>query len=281
MTRPAGRSLIRTRLFSACQAVIDAATTGIRSVHEGLWLGVLDFRHLQAVTDRQYERWRSYGSADYNLSGLMPWEEAALDRYFVGCRSLLVGAAGGGREVLALARRGYRVTAFDCSMALLDRCRQLIAAEGLEVSTAPCAPGRVPDGVGTHDGAIVGWGGYMHIPGLTARVEFLGEIRSQLVPAGPLLLSFFSSRQRSRSDRWVAGIARRVRRIRGSSDSVEVGDRLAGTFDHRFTEEEIESELESAGFEMVHFAHQPYGHAVGRSRLDGPGEARLEGRSNR
>jgi hypothetical protein len=39
-----------------------------------------------------------------------------------------------------------------------------------------------------------------------------------------------------------------------------------GTFDHRFTEAEIVSELESAGLDVVHFAHQPYGHAVGRSR---------------
>ena len=31
------------------------------------------------------------------------------------------------------------------------------------------------------------------------------------------------------------------------------------------------SELASAGFEMVHFAHQPYGHAVGKLRLDGAG----------
>jgi hypothetical protein len=273
--------LIRTRVFRACQTVVDVVTGGIKSVHEGLWLGLLDHRHVQVITDERYESWRTYGSDDYNLSGLMPWEESALDRFFVGCRSLLVGAAGGGREVLALARRGYEVTAFDCSSHLLDRCRRLAADEGLTVSAAVSPPDRVPEGVGRHHGAIVGWGGYMHIPGLTARVEFLGEIRSHLVPAGPLLLSFFSSRQRSRSDRWVAGIARRVRRIRGSSDSVEVGDRLAGTFDHRFTEEEIESELESAGFEMVHFAHQPYGHAVGRSRLDGPGEARLEGRSNR
>ncbi len=260
---------------------MDVVTAGIRSVHEGLWLGVLDHHHLQAITDQQYERWRNYGSTDYNLAGLMPWEESALDRFFVGCRSLLVGAAGGGREVLALARRGYQVTAFDCSGHLLDRCRQLVADKGLAISTAQSPPGRVPDGVGQHDGAIVGWGGYMHIPGRTARVEFLGEVRSHLVPAGPLLLSFFSSRQRSRSDGWVAGVAGLIRRLRGSRDSVEVGDRLAGTFDHRFTEDEVGSELESAGFEMVHFAHRPCGHAVCRSRLAGQGEAGSEGRSNR
>jgi SAM-dependent methyltransferase len=267
---------MRLRVFTACQAVVDAATVGVRSVHEGLWLGLLDHRHLQVVTDQRYESWRRYGSDDHNLSGLMPWEESALDRFFGGCSSLLVGAAGGGREVLALAGRGYQVTAFDCSAHLLDHCRRLVADEGIAVATALCPPDRVPDGVGRHDGAIMGWGGYMHIPGRAARVGFLEQIRSHLLPGGPLLLSFFSNRQPSRSDRWVAGIAGVIRRVRRSRDPVEIGDRLAGTFDHRFCEEEIASELESAGFEMVHFAHQPYGHAVGRLRPDRSGDACAE-----
>jgi len=60
--------------------------------------------------------------------------------------------------------------------------------------------------------------------------------------------------------------------MRQGPDQVDIGDRLAGTFDHRFSMEEIDFELRSAGFEMVHFAHQPYGHSVGRSRLEGPRE---------
>jgi hypothetical protein len=265
--------LIRLRLFTECQAVVDAVTTGVRSVHEGLWLGLLDHPHLRAVTDQRYEMWRTYGADDHNLSGLMPWEESALDRFFGGCGSLLVGAAGGGREVLALARQGYRVTAFDCSEHLLNRCRRLLADEGLAVSAAVSPPDHVPDGVGQSDGAIIGWGGYMHIPGRPARVNFMQQIRSHLPPGGPLLLSFFSHRQPSRSDRLVAGIAGVIRRLRRSRDPVEVGDRISRTFDHRFCEEVIGSELESAGFDMIHSTHQPYGHAVGRSRLDGSADA--------
>jgi hypothetical protein len=177
--------LIRLRLFTECQAVVDAVTTGVRSVHEGLWLGLLDHPHLRAVTDQRYEMWRTYGADDHNLSGLMPWEESALDRFFGGCGSLLVGAAGGGREVLALARQGYRVTAFDCSEHLLNRCRRLLADEGLAVSAAVSPPDHVPDGVGQSDGAIIGWGGYMHIPGRPARVNFMQQIRSHLPPGGP------------------------------------------------------------------------------------------------
>jgi hypothetical protein len=258
--------LKRLRVFTACQAVVDIITTGVSAVHEGLWLGLLDHRHLQAVTDRRYEKWRSYGSDDHIRAGLMPWEESAMDRFFGGCGSLLIGAAGGGREVLALARRGYRVAAFDCLDHLLDRCQRLVSDEGLDVIVAKSSPDRLPDGVGQHDGAIMGWGGYMHIPGRSARVQFLGKIRAILPPGGPVLLSFFSHRQPSRSDRLVAGIAGVIRRVRRSRDPVEVGDRIAGTFDHRFTEAEIVSELASAGFDVVHFAHQPYGHAVGRSR---------------
>lgn len=44
---------------------------------------------------------------------------------------LEVGAATG-KYTLALARRGYRVTAVDLSAALIERCRQNLIGEGLE-----------------------------------------------------------------------------------------------------------------------------------------------------
>ncbi len=48
---------------------------------------------------------------------------------------------------------------------------------------------------------------------------------------------------------------------------MELGDSLRDTFDHHFTEDEVRGELAEAGFEMLHFAACPYGHAVGVVRL--------------
>ena len=65
--------------------------------------------------------------------------------------------------------------------------------------------------------------------------------------------------------RWIFKIASVLRRVRRSNEPVEIGDTLDGTFDHYFTEEEIKAELEAAGFEMIHYAADPFGHAVGRA----------------
>jgi hypothetical protein len=61
--------------------------------------------------DLAYARKQSY---DWITQGLAPFEERAISRYFPAPPgTLLIGAAGAGREALALARQGYRVVAFD------------------------------------------------------------------------------------------------------------------------------------------------------------------------
>lgn len=54
-----------------------------------------------------------------------------LDRYLPAEGPILEVGAATGRYTLELARRGYRVTAVDLSQALIERCRQRIAAAGL------------------------------------------------------------------------------------------------------------------------------------------------------
>jgi S-adenosylmethionine-dependent methyltransferase len=54
-----------------------------------------------------------------------------LTRYLPPTGSILEIGAGTGRYTLDLCRRGYLVTAVDLSAALLQRCQQRLAAEGL------------------------------------------------------------------------------------------------------------------------------------------------------
>src|SRR5687768_11996115 len=96
----------QARVYDASRRVFDAATAAARAVFVGTWLGLLDRRALQAADELYYRRVRMYHNDGYNLSGLFAWEADAFDRYFQGCRSLLVTSAGGGREVVALERRG-------------------------------------------------------------------------------------------------------------------------------------------------------------------------------
>lgn len=250
-------------LFRLADGIFRRADAGMQAVHQGFWLGWMGAKSLNEATRLYYADTSKYLDPEYNSSGLKEWESQILDRYFNKCRTLLVGAVGGGREVVALAERELEVTAFECSSEMVEAARQLLAEKGLAAQVIHAKPGEVPELEGLFDGAIVGWGGYMHIPGKAARVRFLESLRERVQPDAPLLLSFFTRNPDSRVFHWSCRVARIIRRLRLSREEVDLGDALAGSFDHHFTKEEITSELAAAGFSMVHYSENPVGHAVG------------------
>ena len=112
-------------------------------------------------------------------------------------------------------------------------------------------------------GAILGWAAYMHIAGRQRRVGFLRALRRFIKPGGPLLLSFFVYED-SRARRLTSGLAGAIRAMR-RAEPLERGDSFTGTFDHRFTREEIRQELTASGFELAFYSEHLYGHAVARA----------------
>ena len=261
----------RVRVFAVADSAFRFTVSGLRALHQGFWLGALDHRDLDALAELQYSRWTQYRSDDHNLSGLRDWELAALTTYFPGHGSLLVAAAGGGREVFSLSGMGYDVDAFDCAAALVEHCREQLRRQGIEARVQRAAPSQVPGNLGRYAGIVIGWGGYMHIAGRSRRIAFLQALRQHADESAPLLLSFFTRGGASRQLEWTHRIARRVRALRFSPDEVELGDTLEGTFDHLFTEADLQSELSAGGFELVDYRESPYGHAVARAGpLDEP-----------
>jgi SAM-dependent methyltransferase len=250
-------------LFRLADGIFRRADAGMQAVHQGFWLGWMGSKSLNEATRLYYQGVPKYLESEYNTSGLKAWEAEVLDRFFGECRTLLVGAAGGGREVVALARKGLEVMAFECSAEMVEAARDLLAEAALVAEVLDSKPGEVPRLETLSDGVIVGWGGYMHIPGRAARIRFLEELRERVHPGGPLLLSFFTRSSDSRLFSWIQRLARVIRRLRFSREEVELGDALAGSFDHHFTKEEIASELAAAGFQLVEYQEDPVGHAVG------------------
>ena len=259
------RSSRPARWYERADRVERALLSAVDVLHQGGWLGLMGPNALHAATDLYYEGAARYVGRDYNLGGFQPWEEEAVRRHFTSARSVLIAAAGGGREAFALERRGLSVRAFDCVGALVEAANRIAAEEGLVVRLDLAAPDVVPDGLGTFDAAVIGWGGYMHIPGRATRVAFLQQLRRHLHPGAPVLLSFFERASSARRFRAVGAIATFVRRARMSSEPVELGDSLAGSFDHHFTRDELLAELEAGGFEPVEYASVPYAHAVARA----------------
>lgn len=233
-------------------------------IYIGVWLGVLTRRQLHAVGEWKYGRDERYWTDAYNKSGLWDWEKTAMDRSFAGCKSLLLAAAGGGREVLALRRRGVEVEAFESDPGLVQFANELLEKEGMvgDVKLAPWDS--CPDYELEFDGVMVGWGAYTHIRGRERRIDFLQEVRSRVVPGSPILLSFAT---RDETSGYFRGI-RRIANVFASvlrRESIELGDSLVPHYVHYFTKAQLESEIVAADFELVVFKRMPYGHAVGRA----------------
>ena len=64
--------------------------------------------------------------AEHQLEYDLTWRY--LERYLPAEGAVLEIGAAAGRYTLQLARRGYRVTAVDLSAALIERCRENLAA---------------------------------------------------------------------------------------------------------------------------------------------------------
>jgi SAM-dependent methyltransferase len=229
-----------------------------------IWLGVLDNRDLNAVTAVGYNH-SGFETKEHNSMGLWEWEEAIVDQIFDNCRTLLVAAAGGGRETIALAKKGFHVTAFDSSDALTSACRTNISRAKVGAVILDAEPDKVPEGLKIYDGLIVGRGAYHHIPGQQTRIRFLQMCRNHLAPGAPIFLDdFHVLKAHSYGSSIVANIARFVRWLRRSPDSIDFGDHLNSVnYYHRFRRDEIEFELNESGFRLGLYAETPWPHGEG------------------
>ncbi len=249
------------RLYLWMRAALERWLALQRALFEGLWLGLLGRGQLHALDAACYDAWQQFSDPAYNRGGLLAWEESAVTSRFGGCRRLLVAAAGGGREVLALERLGYEVEAFECHGALAAAANVLLAEEGCAARVRAAPRDGCPDFSARLDGAIIGWGAYTLIQGRQHRVAFLRQLRRRLAVGAPLLVSFFHRRGEERGDAWRTAIAGALRRLRRRPPP-ELGDALAPNFVHRFSRDEIAAELAEGGFEMAHHDTRDYGHAV-------------------
>lgn len=253
-----------TRLYFRSYRALTAFSRILSAAYVGFWLGILTRAQVLAIGERYYSQERAYWTDEYNKDGLSVWEKRVLERDFSACRRVLVAAAGGGREVLALRKLGHEAHGFEAHPGLVRVANGVLEREGLVPDIQQAPWDHCPDIDETFDGIIVGWGAYMHIRQRDRRITFLRELRERVAPGAPILLSFYSIPKDSRYFRAVARIGNFLARVL-RRDPVQVGDCLTPNYTHFFTRERLESELVAGGFEPVSFEHLEYGHAVGRA----------------
>lgn len=229
---------------------------------QSLGLGLLDPEELVRLTVQRFES-SDYLDPTYNTgSGLWLWEREALRRFFPPTGRIVVGAAGSGREMIALHRAGYSVDGFECAHRLAEAGEEILRNAGCPGRLIWAPPGTVPALAGPFDGAIMGWSGYMYIPLRAQRVRLLQDFRRILRSGAPLLVSFKTRDQSKRRMLWSARGANRIRKIRGVPP-VGAGDLLDNGFQHWFNREDIASEMADAGLQLKLYSSECYGWAVG------------------
>jgi hypothetical protein len=228
----------------------------IGSIAMGLVLGALSPAQLRARTDRYYAGGRpghiDYTAATYNRSGLMPWERRLIDRFFPSHGSIIVGGAGGGREVLALALGGFAVDAFECHADLTAAGNRILEEERVGSRISLAEPDRVPRTAKRYDAAIIGWTAFSHIQSRARRTAFLQSLRTLCLPSAPLLLSFLPRETAPLHFALISRSANAVRALR-RSERAEEGDVLGHTYGHMFNRASLSHELTMAFWSLLHY----------------------------
>src|SRR5436309_2730404 len=122
------RPLVTAALASSKVPVVVAAA--LRTLLNGVWLGVLTDAELAALDESYYEQATMYRTASWNERGLFDWEQRlVLDHFPPGAR-IIVTACGGGREVLALLKMGFDVFGYESHPALAAFAGDFMAEHG-------------------------------------------------------------------------------------------------------------------------------------------------------
>ena len=185
-------------------------------------------------------------------SGLSPDELDLLAEVPDATGDLLLLGVGGGREAIALARMGYRVTGVDYVAEMVNRTRENAAQREVQVEGLVQEISRLDVPASAYDVAWLSRSMYSCVPTRARRVEMVRRIAQALKPGGFFLCQFhWDPRQRStdagRLLRHLAGI------LTLGNLAYEEGDMLwrGVEFLHAFASEHaIRSELEDGGLSV-------------------------------
>lgn len=175
-----------------------------------------------------------------------------------------VAGCGGGRDLIALAKRGYCVTGFDIAPSSVESARRALTERGI---SATVHHGDAADFVcpgGPFELFIFSWVAYGYIPGKPRRVKALSNALSALTPNGRILLPL-KARDTDALGRGLR-FSRLVAAVTRNSFRLEPGDLLHEGFlyERRFTRSEIADEAAAAGLELERWKSFPDSHGVNR-----------------
>ncbi len=244
-------SLLSFSFLKKLTAFLDAASSGF-------WLGVMSQRSLDFSDELYYKSTKQYTDDKYNESGLFDWEKPVIEKHFSNAKTILLIAAGGGREALALSKMGFVVDGYECNPALIEFANLLLQKNNTDNRIKYLSRNSVPVELKKYDGIIIGWGAYSLIQGNKNRIAFLEGLSPFLHDETRLMISFLWTGTRNRRDKITGNISNFFRTF-SRKERTETGDKLEPNFIHYFNEEEIKSEITKAKFRVVDYSSTDYG----------------------
>lgn len=193
--------------------------------------------------------------------------------------TVLVTAAGTGREVAGLRRLGYSVDAFEPAAGQAGRIESATGSivvpasydDFVRASLGGESNAATPLASRRYDAVILGWGSFTHVLEPDSQQAVIAAC-DRLCPEGPLLVSFWAATQESRRGRaFVAGrrLGECLARLRGTAgpegdpkQTDALGFAFNVGFTRRFSRADIESLAGGVGRRLTMLALEPYGHAT-------------------
>lgn len=242
-------------------------TNFLDAFHSGFWLGVIGKNGLWYFDEVHYKESTTYIDDDYNEKGLFDWETYIIENHFKEVKTVMLIAAGGGREVLGLSKRGFTVDAYECNAALVEYGNRFLKKKNVDSSINHLPRNTVPSEIRKHDVVIIGWGAYSHIKGGANRIRFLKALYPYMNEAGRLMISFIWVKDRNRRDRLIQSISGFLGFFCGG-ERAEQGDKLVPNYIHYFTGEEIRAELNKAGYRIVEYDEEKHGFIIAETKSE-------------
>jgi hypothetical protein len=137
---------------------------GSQTLFEGVWMGLLPSSAYDVISEKSYGDGSGYSNPGHLNRGFHFWEQLVVEKYFRPSSHVLVPAAGGGRELIALEKAGFHVTGFECSRGMVESGEIELRQRGMRATLTWAPPSVAPKLLnGPFDALIVGWNGYGYI----------------------------------------------------------------------------------------------------------------------
>jgi len=267
------------RALLAADHLASRAQIAREALRDELLLAFIRPEDRAALTTALYARQSTYLPGGQRFEGgLFAWEKRVLELpFFPRSGRILLGAAGAGRELVALVERGFEVVAFDPCAPFADAARSVIdpakatvvhASYADLVDVAHGRPGplaflREEPGF---DAVILGWGSLSHVTPSSERLELLRALAT-IAPRAPVLASFALDAEHPIPPASKGRMRDTLRRLftqlnaPGLSEGSDYFSPHGGFFSNLHSGE-LTTLARGAGYEVALFNDAPYPHAV-------------------